>query len=358
MLRPIGTFSLVAIGVGTLLLVVADRASRERQSQVREVVVVVESIDFGIAWRQPQFPWKVTLQNTSAKTVELSDVETSCACTTTSQLAGTIEPGESKNIEFILDLTKAEMQGDRGEFAVNLTFRFAGDVPPVSSVLRGVVITCPFQIDGQDLDLGTIVFGTGQPTEREFDIECPPGLDLRAEPVEGVPGVDVEVTARDSSQHVAINIAEDVPLGPFDFTIDLVADSGPGEPSLLRLPILGEVVVDAESIPAQIILGAKPVGETFDESFSICSRSGRWIESVEVVSVPEGFAVETIPPTDLPGPRAYVRVTGPIADAGAQSYGIRLAVANSDGADCTIDVPVQYYGFASDLPREEVEACQ
>jgi hypothetical protein len=314
-----------------------------------QATIAEADLDFGEAWWQPQFPWTVHLHNPWDVPIELTGIETSCECTTAANATAVIPPGQSLPVDLLLRLTAAELDNGRAEFDVALTFRFADGVPALVEWLHGDVVAHPFDFDTAQLNLGTIILGE-EPFYRELEIECPDDVCVTAASVVDTPDVelsfDFDEPAR--SPRIAVAVSTTATPGPLDFCVDLQTVGAGGGPTLLRLPFHAEIVVDAEAVPAKVILGAREVGEPFTEAIAVSTRTGRLIENIEVAGAPDGLQVRIIPPTDLPGSEAFIELSGAVAEAGARRDEVRLEVAMFEGPTCVLSVPIEYHGLGEE----------
>lgn len=132
----------------------------------------------------------------------------------------------------------------------------------------------------------------------------------------------------------------DFPVGSFAGRITLVPilKDGSTLPGKI-LPFGGEIVPDIQAIPAAVLLGARPVGATFEENIELYSLTGRPFEVISVSSSTKAAAAEA---QSSAAPKYTVRQR--IEHLSFREETLRFSVKYGDGSPTTASVPVRYHG--------------
>ena len=117
----------VDAGFLIMMLVVTGCDGKDTSSRGEDVPILVvspEELDFGSVFARDQFPWKLHIRNPGSQTVEVIDLRPSCGCTKVTPTSLTISPGETREVQLTLDLTK--VRAERAEpqapnFGVQIT---------------------------------------------------------------------------------------------------------------------------------------------------------------------------------------------------------------------------------------------
>ena len=315
----------------------------------------IEGLDFGEAWEQPVFPWVIALRNRTEHPLTVQQVQTSCECTVVESQPVTLAPGQSQPLRLFLDIAPPEPQPLPRDFSVDLTFRFRDDhhppltAVPLTAVLRGRVLANPITVDPRDLNMGEAVVTNPSTYERTIPLSlgaAAPQLQAAVEPDVPVQ-VEYEAANGSTSAELRISIDRDVPPGPFQFLVSLKTPTGDAPRRLaLYLPVHGVVVDDILAVPSRLMLGARPVGHEFVEDVSFQSRTGRPIQSADVLDAPAGWELK--PHDDVASGRhsASFRLSGTIEQTGRQKLELRVQFTFiEDDRPVVATLPIEYYAL-------------
>jgi hypothetical protein len=88
--------------------------------------------NFGEAWEDQRFVWKLPLTNTSPEPVRVLDVRTSCTCVSAEPRSFALQPGATRELTLVLDLTPRaiEKAGTVRPFAVDVAVVTETDTLP------------------------------------------------------------------------------------------------------------------------------------------------------------------------------------------------------------------------------------
>ncbi len=103
----------VDAGFLIMMLVVTGCDGKNTSSRGEDVPILVvspEELDFGSVFARDQFPWKLHIKNPGSQTVEVIDLRPSCGCTKVTPTSLTISPGETREVQLTLDLTKVRAE--------------------------------------------------------------------------------------------------------------------------------------------------------------------------------------------------------------------------------------------------------
>jgi hypothetical protein len=68
------------------------------------VYAIPESLDFGEVWESEAFPWQVELENRASERVVIDELKGSCSCISTNTSEISLNPGEHRQVDFIINL--------------------------------------------------------------------------------------------------------------------------------------------------------------------------------------------------------------------------------------------------------------
>ena len=353
MSRSVMRFAIMAIAVAGLAVYAGWRTAPGGVTAA-DSPLEIEGLDFGEAWSQPAFPWKLILRNSSPSPLLIEHVETSCECTDVSPRSATIAAGESLSLHLMLKLARSEPDVGPREFAVDLTFRFKGEsAQPAMATLRGKVLPSPIQADPERISLGEVVITDAVTYKHSVAIRFdhdPSTLKART---------DASVRARIHLEEgdpmafirqLSIQVTPDILPGPFSFLVGLGALDADRHPGLaLYLPVHGEVVDDVRAIPSSLMLGARPVGEEFQLDISFQSRTGREIRSFELLDAPPNWNLEFVDPGTPTSPIMSFHLVGRIDGRGAQQSALRVQFDVAElNRPVIAGAIIEYYGLIAE----------
>jgi hypothetical protein len=315
------------------------------------LAVESSSLDLGEVWEEPAYVHTLSLHNRSSREVTVTDVATSCGCVSVSPRSFTVPPGGTARLAVTLDLTR------RGHSELGRDVRpFAAEVRPTTPGARAPGERAGWTIAGRvrsrvTLDALAHHFGerpvSGEPAEpRALTATVHvPAQGLQVTTAEG--GVTAGVSPLDPAGHrYAITLTPDTKaLAPGAFkttaTVSVVTPSGE---TLFgaRLPMEGVVRPEASLLPAHLILGPRPVGETAAGTLVL---QGGDTKDVTVEQIETDSPDVTITPAAVegaPDARAF-RVTQRVSKPGDQSTTARFVFTKA-GRQMTATVLISSSG--------------
>lgn len=275
-LAPIASVLALA-ALGGALLGIGDLTgsltgfSRDGSAPSDALVVSPESLDFGEAWAQDDFEWTVPIRNRSNTPILIQDLSTSCRCTSAEPRYLEIPPQATREVFLRLNLTPTSPE----EAAVAVRDFGVFLYPPIPGVPPRQV---RWHVHGRVRNQLTVssrlvnfllVRGTPPSSQAVVVKSAKPLRNLAARSGVGGAELHVQQTAagdRECEYQVNITPPADLPLGAFDFVVELVPELADGS-SLPAMPlkVIGQVVEDSQAIPAAIVAGrSDPFGNCCD----------------------------------------------------------------------------------------------
>ncbi|MBA3313688.1 MAG: DUF1573 domain-containing protein [Planctomycetota bacterium] len=255
------------------------------------VTVSPADLDFGSAWEQPAYRHEFTLSNPTDQPIRFAEIKTGCGCTRVEPQSFTMEPGASRTLAATLNLV-----GRGGSsFSVDLLPLLAHQPPGDRTVwtLRGKVQRNPIALSQPSIDFGDEVILSEPLPTREIEISLadePPFEDLQARIVEGDGQVTLE-TLEDGRWRLLAKAPDDLPLGPFTFTVRVEPTVASSRPVPFReVVVTGTVRDDVAAWPSRVNFGVLELGKTGREYVVLSSHRGRPFE-VTKIETPEGVTV-------------------------------------------------------------------
>lgn len=240
------------------------------------------TLDFGEAWGQSDFHWRIRVRNPSFTPLNCQELRAGCSCVKFSPRSFIVPAGGTQNIDLILDLREKgsrsgadHSQQELTPFSVALAPVCANADTPHDRWFVTGQIRHPFVGLPRVWDVGTISADKLSDTEFQLPVVCMRGIAIgRAECGEesgtaqvsqdeaGLPGVALRLSQR--------------PLGHFEFPLQIQATATNGillPPTVIK--VAGRVVGDVETYPAAAALGLLRTGQLPESTVLIRSRSGQ-----------------------------------------------------------------------------------
>jgi hypothetical protein len=255
------------------------------QGSNAELFVEDKYLNFGTAWETTKFSWKLPFVNQSERQVEILDFESVCSSCTpviVRPSSFVLKPGERREAELILDLTRRgsgqEQSWERPfQATIGPHFKEMGEQRirwKITGNVRQALRTVPAVVDLGDRE-------PESPAEGEsFSIECHPRVGSvhvscdsafvnvhASRVVDGKSTVQVNVLAGELRKLNAGSFRARVSLTPKD-------SSGEVLPSI-PFDVFGNVVYDVVVSPEDLVPGALRLGAKCAESLTFRSRSGK-----------------------------------------------------------------------------------
>lgn len=328
---------------------------RRSSSATNGSLTVRESaLDVGEVWEDSGFRWDLPITNNSSVDVEILDIKAQCGCLSVESVPLLVGAGQTEGLRLVLDLTR--IAPDRGEispqpFALKMS-------PVIKSRPRGERV---WELNGRVRR----VF-PGLPTSIDFGESCVRGRRFPARELQAVSQIGIKsLTAESASSAATCEVArssddrrtftiqitpsEQLPLGPFEFAVRLVAVADTNE-SLppVTMQAFGRVVHDV-AVDAPVILGALRVGETAERPMRVWSHSGKTFE-IAAIDCDDGKA-EVEAESDAASSEKQLKVIVRNAQQGAQQFTVRLKVREEEGLLYELAVPVLYHGYRDEAAQ-------
>ena len=314
--------------------------------------VTVDSLDFGEAWEQVEFPMKVRISNPTGSDYEIMNMIPSCRCTEIDPSRFLVPASGSAEVRLKLDLRPQpgeENHGPTRSFAASIVPVVRGQPPTAEGwVVRGTV-RHGFAVGPQPIAFNEpLILGVPFPMIEvpiktfvpinEFDVHVDSGAaSAFVAPVEERPG---------GFKLLVTPAARKTP-GEIEFDVKLRARPIRGG-ALPELPIrfIGRAYNDIQTVPAVLSFGMIETGSQAAEGVAVMSRSGRpLLEAVGEAENGSGIDVEDVRDRDANVRRFQLRVQR--AAPGPHACRVRFR-ALTEGAEGWVaeDITVSYNGVA------------
>jgi hypothetical protein len=282
----------VALVVATVCLVIAG-AWRYRpglsspgvgESQATGLYVDPHGLNIGEVWEDSRVSWVLRIENRSDKEVPIERFYKSCDCTEIEPSSVVVPAGQSRDVKLTIDLMRERTGGTAvgpgvKDFATRIAAVAGAGSEGMSEewVIRGRVKTA-VQFEQSAIDFGTH-------SEREQPLPAKRILvqtftDVDSLAARGNPtGFPVRVSRRrdDPSRFdLEISAVASLPVGEyrFDLAVEPVQAGGKRLPAK-NLPVTAWLVPDLQATPPEIVLGAVPIGESREATFTLLSLTGQ-----------------------------------------------------------------------------------
>lgn len=313
-------------------------------------------LDFGEAWSQKSFPWTLLVRNVSNQAVRVTDIRTSCNCTSVEPKSFAIPSAGTAAIHLSLDLTSAPHKLTHSEFATPFSVTL---LPVISEAetqttwqLRGTVRRALIA-DPEVLELrfaADSAPGVQHVAEARLRT-CAPASDIR---VSGgtFPGI-IELQQRSETEFLALlsACADSLPAGEHVFDIPLTVAFADGREVASGMRLMTTRVSDAHATPAELAFGDVPVGHTANMDLQIATYTGLPVALKEIDLQPSSRLSVTSIPQTASNKLAFV-VTCTPSDPGIVREAIRFRVSiETESAVTEMTVPAAFYGVTPESKR-------
>lgn len=325
----------------------ATRSRGDLQGSTDSHVLAVpsEQLNFGTAWEQPQFPWTLTIRNTSSRRVDIEYFSKTCTCAVIEPKSLTLEAGESRDLHLTINLKRTRIpESAESPFAIEIVPFERLETGPARALNS-------FQVEGR--------------VRYAIQYLSVPELGTHSEDAQPLPAVrlglqsllrlaNLAVASTDSRFKVKVDGAIDpghsfalvvspnerLPVGPIQFDVTITPELPGGEraPALV-VPVRGRIVGDIQASPLSVIFGSRPVGESLEETITLTSLTGQEFTVEKWDAQLPGLSVERA--TELAN---TFQIRQRVLAAGQQSGNI-LFVISKRGKKGTVSIPVHYHGL-------------
>ena len=310
------------------------------------------SLDFGVAWEQDSFEWRLPVTNLTDECIEIVAFRTSChLCSSIYPQRLVLEPRKQQSVTLTLNLGRPHNSLpslSARDFSVSLVplfrnvlketrrFTVIGRVQPLIQQNGGVFNFDHELIIGQPLKAMSITLNV-----------VPDVLHLDAATDDSLAVVTLEHKNEQPEYELTAILRSNTSPGPFEIPVKLVPRGRDGErlpPSTVRFT--GAVVPDIRLMPGSLVLGSQAVGELVERHVVVESRTGSDFSIADVTfNVDDGLEVHFA--AGALGSRHELHVLQEIQDVGSTDHVITVTIHHAQGVSECVSVNVWYYGFQS-----------
>ncbi|MBA3313093.1 MAG: DUF1573 domain-containing protein [Planctomycetaceae bacterium] len=308
-----------------------------------------DALDLGTVWARSDFQWTVPVENRSSRTIVVSHVEASCACTNVKPSSFTLRPTSRQQLALRLNLfpPTGVTPGYITNFGVSLDFRDENGRRIAQKTLHGRV---RYPLVGSPV---ITYYGPDQLVEHT------PGLEKRCELRRDYELTDVILGEHDfpgtarlekagvgSTVWLSVRPFDGLRPGRFEYDIPLVGilEDGTHLPDF-PVRINGWVGADVKLVPSRLSLPLARIGETVRMTVQVHSQSGEPLRVKEAAALTDAVAVTLLDEEAAGGPLYEVSKT--INAGGAVDDNVRFIFEKHDGTGGSITAAVRSYGLAT-----------
>jgi len=351
----------VMSGVGSCLALTPGFFAPRQGSQLVDVrdggdscwVVESQKLSFGVAIAVSDFSWVVQLTNRSSEDLFIERIESSCSCSNVSTKSLYLSPGQTADLQLILDLQSVMRGGlpqSLHEFTTSLMLHYSQ---------HGVRQEQPVRISGQvrvhpvSLVSGSLIWqipdGGIEVNHSEYlELECqePIGA-VRVRCVPDVATVEVADFTRGQKTfrvRVTPKISLDSSARTFHVLVGVVSDAAQEFPDLAvsaSVHILPQHRLNA----SVVLIGAQSVGETAVTEIHIHHQESRQMKRIAVDDGDVGIRVVSTTVLNS-GHTTRLRVGIPITTMGDQQIQARVVIRSDEANQILASLPllIKYRG--------------
>ena len=255
-------------------------------------------------WETSRYAFKLPVKNQTSEAVHVANVVGSCSCIHIEPRTLDLAPGEVRDIDLTVDLTRAALKDDGTDarpFEAELyplleSGGLAGESWPIKATVRS-----PFRVAPAYIDFGEVMRGD-KPSTATLRVHCPPEVrGLAGRPEGRLGGRAADVFARCTVRVHRGGHAERHPGGRWLNTSVVMSAEVPGQGKVTKeVPVVGRLLDDVYCVPDFLSFGAVPVGQTSEDMVLLRSRSGRKFEIVGI-DLDEASDITAAPAASSPG---------------------------------------------------------
>lgn len=300
-------------------------------------------LDFGEVWEDADFHWKLPIRNTTTQEIKVLDFAVSCTCVSLKPRSFTLAPGEVKELELSLDLTRRKRLPQGQEvFQALLLPKIKGSIARTQGwTLHGRVRQL-LKFNPAVAVFGDLIRGQSAP---DVLINVESVLPLRSLDKKGKESnACVQVVQKGSRKfELTVTPPSTLPAGPFHLEIPIQPTGQDGK--LLpakKLIVVGIMHEDVEPMPSPLVFGALPIGETVKETVVLKSITGKPFKVEEWQSLSYGLRVELVEMGDKMEASFAVSQNGTTAGNQWTEARFRVHVGNQPSQE--IPLKIFYHG--------------
>ncbi len=254
-----------------------------------------ELLNIGEIWENERLKWVAPLKNVTGEEVEVGDIVSTCNCTSVEPRKLTIPPGETREICITIDASATK---------VSETERWGLEVGIIPVIIRPKEARLPpWTIRGlvrrtvrfyePVLDLGShSQVAQPLPVRKTSFVASSAVGSMRV--VTDVPGFRAEIYNHGDGPHeLRLEQKAVLPNGRHRFNVVVTPESLSGDLLPPRtLPVVLTILNDFQPTPPLAVFGARPLGDTAEETVSFSSLTNRRFQVVGFVVKGKGLSVE------------------------------------------------------------------
>jgi hypothetical protein len=328
-----------------------------KESIIEGLEINGSNLDFGEAWEQRKFSWKLPIRNKTGRDINVLDFAFSCGCIDIEPKSLTIPAKQEREIELRIDLTQQRgfpnLQDHERPFAVGITpIQDRRAWPRGSWGVYGIVKS------RVTLDKLAINFGdspvSGEPpvTQTAVALVHIPAEMLAARYDSNV--ISVAVRKRESPLNdfdVEVGPKPTLQPGPFnaELNLDVVTPTGERLPGL-SIPLMGTMQPEIRILPARLILGLREIGKVAEADVVLQAPDREKIIVDQIQTSTTDVDVRSISVENVPSGRAY-RVTQKVIKEGDQRNLVTFKIRRGTGVYVVASMEVCCQGVRVIGPR-------
>jgi hypothetical protein len=310
-------------------------------------------LDFGQAWEEKNFVWKLPIQNKTSQDIKIQDFALSCGCLDIEPKSLTIPANEVREIGLSVDLTKQRWLPNLGDsersFAVEITpIQNARAWPRIGWKLHGTVrsrIT---------LDKLAMNFGD-EPVKEESPVKLKALAIVHIAAKAVAPEFDskiVKVALKPREDHpnhfdVEVSPQPTLPVGEFETQVrlDIIAPSGERFPGTV-LPVTGNMQPEIRVLPTRLLLGSVPVGKTAVGEVALQAPTNEELIVEDIAIDSRTVSIEPVTVDGLRKGRTF-QIKQRVTKEGDQSSLVTFRIRRGTGTRVTASMEASYRGQSS-----------
>jgi hypothetical protein len=301
-----------------------------------------EYLQLGQVWETDSYSWAVLVQNHSAKRIDVLDVASSCVCTAIIPRSFSLESGETKTVTLTVDFTKT----DEPNFRVKIIPQIKdSDIEQagwkISAVVRKAVVADPKVVSfveplcrGFPYASRTVTMKTNIAVRRLAATYPQDRLRVR-------------ICGTGANYQIEVTPLDILPLGPFEYAVNLHAETETGELiALPKLPVTGWVTEPIFVSPERVLFGSRNINDAGVDTVRLGSRTDGAFSVI-------GVDIDTPDIQVSPGRgKSEFRIASRFSKTGSVSNTVFFRVI-PEGKVEVVRLPLQvdYYGIATEKAR-------
>lgn len=298
--------------------------------------------DFGVVEPGTELTHRFVLRNIGGRPLRLSNITSTCSCTSAKASDSVIGPGKSTELDVVLRV------GGRSGYTSARVGVESNDPNSRWTELRVVATVNPLLgVSAPVVDFGVMKFGRIGDSSRDVSILCREPEDIQISIVDWMEDTHIKATLlrEASTPTLRVSVDERAPIGPLTGIVQIRLKSGKAEP--IRLTVRGEVTGSVRAEPSFLALGViDPMSITTARVNLVPVQNAREFR-VRIEGLSSALKPFLTAAVDGPGPgqrhHILLTVTGNgRADIPARSRGI-VRVRCVGDTEQVINIPISFH---------------